>query len=327
VFSRALEQVAGAPGVASAAIATTIPFGPSYGQEVGVMGRDSVRHYTTMYNIVTPNYFRTLGASVLGGRDFSDGDREAAPRVIIVNEIFARRAWGHENPVGRCLRIGSDSLPCATVVGVVENMRRQSIFEDSSNFIYLPLAQARAWLSARLIVARVAGDPAIVAETVRHAMQTAAPQLPYADVRLVKNEPIVRHETLPFRLGATMLGVFGALALLLAAVGVYGVISYDVGQRTREIGVRMALGARAADVASLVMRDGLRVVAIGGIIGTGIALAAGRLMEPLLYETSPRDPVVLVGVALLLLVVATLACLLPARRAMRVDINTAIRED
>jgi len=143
----------------------------------------------------------------------------------------------------------------------------------------------------------------------------------------VKNQPVVRHETLPFRLGAVMLGVFGALALLLAAVGVYGVISYDVGQRTREIGVRMALGARAGDVASLVMRDGLRLVAIGGVIGTAIALAAGRLVTPLLYETSPRDPAVLAGVALLLLVVATLACLVPARRAMRVDINTAIREE
>jgi predicted permease len=327
VFTRVLEQVAGAPGVASAAIATTIPFGPSYGQEVGVMGRDSARHYTTMYNIVTPNYFRTLGASMLGGRDFSDGDREAAPRVIMINEIFARRAWGHENPVGRCLRIGPDSLPCATVVGVVENVRRQSIFEDSSNFVYLPLAQARGWLSARLIVARAAGDPAIVAEIVRHAMQTAAPQLPFADVHLVKNQPIVRHETLPFRLGAAMLGVFGVLALLLAAVGVYGVISYDVGQRTREIGVRMALGARGADVASLVLRDGLRVVAIGGLIGAGIALAGGDVLRPLLYETSPRDPIVLAGVALLLIVVATLACLLPARRAMRVDINVAIRAE
>src|SRR6185436_7050495 len=115
--------------------------------------------------------------------------------------------------------------------------------------------------------------------------------------------------------------------LLLAAVGIYGVISYDVGQRTREIGVRMALGARAGDVSSLVMRDGLRVVARGGVIGTGVALAGGRVLRPLLHETSPRDPVVLVGVGLLLLVVAMLACLLPARRAMRVDINVAIREE
>ena len=327
VFTRALEQVAGAPGIASAAIATTIPFGPSYGTEVGVMGRDSVHHYTTMYNIVTPNYFRTLGASVLGGRDFSDRDREAAPRVIMVNEIFARRAWGRENPIGRCLRIGADSLPCATVVGVVENVRRQSIFEDSSNFVYLPLPQARTWLSARLIVARAAGDPGRAAEAVRHSMQTAAPELPFADVHLVKEQAIVRQETLPFRLGAAMLGVFGALALLLAAVGVYGVISYDVGQRTREIGVRMALGARAADVGSLVLRDGVRVVAIGGVIGAAIAVVAGGVVQPLLYDTSPRDPVVLVGVAVLLLIVATLACLLPARRAMRVDINSAIREE
>ncbi len=327
VFTRALERVAGAPGIASAAVSATIPFGPSYGTEVGVMAPDSVHHYSTMYNLVTPNYFRTLGTLLLGGRDFSDGDREGAPRVVIVSEMLATRAWGHENPVGRCLRIGADSLPCATVIGVVENVRRQSIFEDSTNTIYLPLAQARAWIRERLIVARAAGDPAIVAEAVRHAMQTAAPELPFADVRLVKNEPIVRHETLPFRLGAAMLGVFGALALLLAAVGVYGVISYDVGQRTREIGVRMALGARAADVASLVMRGGLRVVAIGGVIGTGVALAGGRVLVPLLYETSPRDPVVLVGVVVLLLVVATVACLFPARRAMRVDINVAIREE
>ena len=327
VFTRALAQVAGAPGIASAAVSTTIPFGPSYGTDVGVMATDSVHHYSTMYNIVTPNYFRTLGTSLLGGRDFSAADREGAPRVVIVSEMLATRAWRHGNPLGRCLRIGADSLPCATVIGVVENARRQSIFEDSTNTIYLPLAQAHAWISERLIVARAAGDPAIVAETVRHAMQTAAPELPFADVHLVKNQPIVRHETLPFRLGAAMLGVFGALALLLAAVGVYGVISYDVGQRTREIGVRMALGARAADVASLVMRDGLRVVAIGGVIGTGVALAGGRVLRPLLYETSPRDPVVLVGVALLLLVVATLACVLPARRAMRVDINVAIREE
>jgi ABC-type antimicrobial peptide transport system permease subunit len=158
-------------------------------------------------------------------------------------------------------------------------------------------------------------------------MQTAAPELPFADVHLMKDQPIVRHETLPFRLGAAMLGVFGALAVLLAAVGVYGVISYDVGQRTREIGVRMALGARAADVAVLVMRDGLSVVALGGVIGAGVVLAGGRVLRPLLYETSPSDPVVLLGVALLLLVVATLACLLPARRAMRVDINIAIREE
>jgi predicted permease len=327
VFTRALERVQGAPGIASAAIAATVPFGPSFGRDVGVMGRDSVRHYTSMYNVVTPDYFRTLGASLLRGRDFADVDRESAPRVVIVNEMLARRAWGNENALGRCVRVGNDSLPCATVIGVVENVRRQSIFEDSTNFVYLPLAQARSWINARFIVARAAGDPAIVAETVRHAMQTAAPQLPFADVRLVKNQPVVRHETLPFRLGAVMLGVFGALALLLAAVGVYGVISYDVGQRTREIGVRMALGARAADVASLVMRDGLRLVAIGGVIGTAIALAAGRLVTPLLYETSPRDPAVLAGVALLLLVVATLACLVPARRAMRVDINTAIREE
>ena len=327
VFTRALERVAAAPGVAAAAISATVPFGPTYGTEVGVMATDSVHHYSAVYNVVTPNYFRTLGTSLLAGRDFSDDDRQETPRVVIVDQKLARRAWGNENPVGRCLRIRADSLPCATVVGVVENVRRQSIFEDSTRFVYLPLPQARAWISGRYIVARAAGDPAKVGETVRHAMQTAAPDLPFADVHLVKDQSIVRLERLPFRLGAALLGVFGALALLLAAVGVYGVISYDVGQRTREIGVRMAFGAQAADVASLVVRDGLRMVAIGGVVGTGVALVGGSTVRPLLYDTSPWDPVVLVGVALVLLIVATMACLLPARRAMRVDINAAIREE
>ncbi len=327
VFARALEQVASAPGIATAAIATTVPFGPSYGTEVGVTGPDSVRHYSTMYNIVTPNYFRTLGTSLLAGRDFTEGDAEDAPPVVIVSELLARRAWGPANPVGQCLRVDADSLPCATVVGVVENVRRQSIFEDSSNFVYLPLAQARGWISDRRIVARTAGDPSMAVETVRRAMQTAAPQLPFADVQLVRSMPIVREETLPFRLGAVMLVVFGGLALLLTAVGIYGVVSYDVGQRTREIGVRMALGARAGNIASLVMRDGLRMVAIGGLIGAAVALAGSRIVQPLLYETSTRDPVVLTAVGLVLLLVATLACLVPARRAMRVDITVAIRAE
>ena len=327
VFSRALEQVAAVPGVASTAIGATVPFGPTYGTTVGVTASDSVHHYSAVYNIVTPNYFRTLGTSLLAGRDFSAADHQDAPRVVIIDQKLALRAWGHQNPIGRCLRIRADSLPCATVVGVVENVRRQSIFEDSTRFVYLPLAQARSWVSARYLVARAARNPATIAETVRRAMQTAGPDLPFADVHLLKDQPIVQHERLPFVLGAALLGVFGVLALLLAAVGVYGVISYDVGQRTREIGVRMAFGAQAADVAALVVRDGLRMVVIGGVVGIGVALGGGGVVTPLLYGTSPHDPLVLLGVAMLLLTVAVMACLLPARRAMRVDINTAIRQE
>ncbi|HKN66884.1 MAG TPA: ADOP family duplicated permease [Gemmatimonadaceae bacterium] len=327
VFTRAFEQVAAVPGVASAAISASVPFGPTYGTNVGVMASDSVHHYSAVYNIVTPNYFRTLGTSLLAGRDFSAADGQDAPRVVIIDQKLALRAWGHQNPIGRCLRIRADSLPCATVVGVVENVRRQSIFEDSTRFVYLPLAQARSWISERYLVARAAGNPATIAETVRRAMQTAAPELPFADVHLLKDQPIVQHERLPFKLGAALLGVFGLLALLLAAVGVYGVISYDVGQRTREIGVRMAFGAQAADVAALVVRDGLRMVVLGGVVGVVVALVGGRMVQPLLYGTSPHDPVVLVGVTSLLLTVAAMACLVPVRRAMRVDINAAIRQE
>ena len=327
VFARALEQVAAVPGVASAAISATVPFGPTYGTEVGVAASDSVHHYSVVYNIVTPHYFQTLGTSLLAGRDFSAVDREDAPRVVIIDQKLASRAWGPQNPIGRCLRIRADSLPCATVIGVVENVRRQSIFEDSTRFVYLPLAQTRGWIPQRYLVARAAGSAAMIVEPVRHAMQTAAPELPFANVHLVKDQPIVQEERLPFRLGAALLGVFGVLALLLAAVGVYGVISYDVGQRTREIGVRMAFGARAADVAALVVQDGLRMVVAGGVVGIAVALVGGRMVQPLLYGTSPHDPLMLIGVACILLTVAAMACLLPARRAMRVDINTAIRQE
>jgi predicted permease len=327
VFTRAFEQVAAVPGVASVAISATVPFGPTYGTNVGVTARDSVHHYSAVYNIVTPNYFRTVGTSLLAGRDFSVADGQDAPPVVIIDQKLALRAWGRQNPIGRCLRIRADSLPCATVVGVVESVRRQSIFEDSTRFVYLPLAQARSWISERNLVVRAAGNAAMIAEMVRRAMQTAAPELPFADVHLVKDQPIVQHERLPFKLGAALLGVFGVLALLLAAVGVYGVISYDVGQRTREIGVRMAFGAQAADVAALVVRDGLRMVVIGGVVGIAVALVGGRMVQPLLYGTSPHDPVVLVGVTSVLLTVAAMACLVPVRRAMRVDINAAIRQE
>lgn len=327
VFTRAFEQVAAVPGVASVAISATVPFGPTYGTNVGVTASDSVHHYSAVYNIVTPNYFRTLGTSLLAGRDFSAADGQNAPPVVIIDQKLALRAWGHQNPIGRCLRIRADSLPCATIVGVVENVRRQSIFEDSTRFVYLPLAQARSWISERNLVVRAASNPAVIAETVRRAMQTAAPELPFADVHLVKDQPIVQHERLPFKLGAALLGVLGVLALLLAAVGVYGVISYDVGQRTREIGVRMAFGAQAADVAALVVRDGLRMVVIGGVVGIAVALVGGRMVQPLLYGTSPHDPLVIVGVTSVLLTVAAMACLVPVRRAMRVDINAAIRQE
>ncbi len=329
IFTRALERVRAVPGIAAAAVATTVPFGPSYGTGLAIAGPDSTVHETSMIIAATEDYFRALGSHVLVGREFSASDAEGAPRVAVVNEMLATRIWGKASPIGRCIRVGADTAPCAQVVGVVENVRRQSIFEDSSDFVYVPLAQARTGNSARQLVIRPAagGDARRFIAPVRIAIQTSAPQLPYADVRLIADAPIVQEALRPTRLGAALFGAFGALALALAAVGVYGVVSYDVGQRTREIGIRLALGAREADVARLVVWDGVRVVALGAAIGVAVALLGGRFVAPLLFEVSPHDPVVLGGIAAALLAVATIACIVPALRAMRVDAVVALRAE
>ena len=328
IFDRALEQVRGVPGVTQAAVAATVPFGQSFGTNLAIAGPDSLVHGSSMLNVVTPGYFRTLGARVLSGRDFQLSDREGSPRVAIISDILARRYWKGTTPVGRCIHVGADTTPCMEVVGVVENVRRQSIFEDSSGFVYLPLAQTRTAITPRQLVARVSGpNPTSSIETVRRAMQMAAPQLPYADVHLVADEPTVRQELRPFRLGATMFGIFGSIALILAAVGVYGVVAYDVAQRTREMGLRIALGAPRGDVAKLVIREGVRVVAIGAAMGILIALVGARFIAPLLYEIPGRDPLVLFLVSATLLLSAVVACAVPAWRAMRVDAVVALRSE
>ena len=328
IFQRALERVSELPGVSAAAVAATVPFGQSFGYNVTLSGPDSLIHADAMVNIVTPAYFRTLGARLLRGRDFTTRDDEGSQRVMIVNEMFATRYWGTRNPIGECVRAGQDSLPCAQIIGVVENVRRQSIFEDSSGFVYLPLAQARTQLPSRQLIARVdRGNPASYVESVRLAMQTAAPQLPYAGVELMANDPIVRAGLRPFRLGASMFGAFGILAIALAAVGIYGVVSYNVGQRTREMGVRIALGAQRANVAGLVVREGLVVGTIGTVVGAAIALVGARFVAPLLYEETPRDPIVLATVAGILIATACIACLVPAWRAVKTDPIAALRSE
>ncbi len=330
IFEQALARVRNVPGVSHAAVGATVPFGQSWGAGVLIPGSDSVTHATAMYNIITPDYFATLGAHILSGRNFQPRDDAGAPRVMIVSEIFATRYWGKRNPIGACLRADGqpDSIPCTQVIGVVQNIRRQSIFEDSTPFFYLPMAQAGQYLSARELVARVDdGNSTRVITDIRRAMQTAAPNLPFADVHLFADEPTVRQELRPFRLGATMFAVFGGLALVLAAIGIYGVVSYDTTQRTKEMGVRIALGARSRSVAALVLREGVGVAAAGVCIGGLIVMAGAKFVTPMLYETSARDPLILGGVAFVLIVVAAAACLLPARRAVRVDPIVALREE
>jgi predicted permease len=328
IFLRAFESVRSVPGVSHAALAMTAPFGASYGFDLRVRGRDSLVHADGMFNAVSPDYFNTLGAQVLKGRDFSLKDRAGGPRVIIVNEMFATRYFGHENPIGQCVIAGSDSLPCAEIIGVVENVRRQSIFEDSTFFVYVPLAQSTTFARARQILARVDREnPATALEPLRHAIQFAAPALPYADVHLLADAPTVRQEFRPHRMGAMLFTVFGLLALTLAAIGIYGVVSYDVGRRTREMGVRIALGAPRGRVARFVIWQGLTVTLIGIAIGSVVAIGGAKLATPLLVGEAPRDPLVLVVVALVLVLASVMASLLPALRAINTDPAIALRSE
>jgi ABC-type antimicrobial peptide transport system permease subunit len=238
---------------------------------------------------------------------------------------MAKRVWRGQDPLGRCVKVGGDTMPCSEVIGVARDVIANNVREASSMQYYVPFAQDQVASTTRSLFARTRGEPAAVVETVRRELVRVAPSARYVDVQIMQMniEPQVR----PWRLGASMFSVFGALALLLAAVGLYSVIAYGVTQRTHELGVRVALGARTADVLRLVVGEGLRVAVAGVSVGAVVALWAGRWLAPLLFNVSPRDPSVFAAVTAALLVVALAASLLPALRATRVDPATALRAD
>jgi predicted permease len=330
LFRRMTERVRALPGVAAAGLGTTLPFGSSWAVELHVPGLDSLPRLKDggpYINGVTPGFLETLGTRILRGRTITEADdRAGAARVVIVNETMARLYWPGQDALGKCMRIGSDSAPCSTVIGVAENARRQRIVEDATVQYYVPLSQVENWMTSLVLLARPRGDdPAAIMAAVQREMQTAAPNLPYADVMPLRS--LLAGQMRPWRLGSAMFGVFGLLALVLAAVGLYSVVAYSVGQRTREIGVRVALGAQRGDVLRLVVGQGLRVTMVGIALGILASLALGPLAASLLFDVKPTDPPTFVAVAATLFIVATLASYLPARRATRVDPATALRAE
>jgi ABC-type antimicrobial peptide transport system permease subunit len=247
----------------------------------------------------------------------------------VISQIMANLIWPNENPIGQCIKLG-DATDCYQVVGVAKDARRFSVVEESAMHLYVLMGQRRAQgtkggfeggITALFVRAR--GDPESLVGTVRREMQGLEPDLPFANVMPLRDRvgPTIR----PWQLGATLFSLFGVLALAVAAVGLYGVLSYVVAQRTHEIGVRMALGADARGVLRLVVGEGLRLTAIGLLVGLAGAYIAGRALTTLLYGVSPRDPVTFVVATVLLLGVAALASYVPARRATKVDPMTALR--
>jgi ABC-type antimicrobial peptide transport system permease subunit len=265
-----------------------------------------------------------MGTRILRGRGLDDGDREGAPAVAVVSESMARVLWPGVDALGHCFRMRTADTPCRTVVGIAEDIVQRTLTQDQRYQYYVPIEQyGRTWGNGMLLKLR--GNATSNGESVRKALQALVPGGSYLRVRSL--EDIVQRERRSWHLGATMFVAFGLLALLVAAVGLYGAISYDVAQRMHEIGIRVALGARGTTVVTHVLGRSARYAVIGSVVGALIALAAGRWIQPLLFGTSVTDPRVYAGVAGLMLVVALGAGALPAAGAVRADPVKAIRSD
>ncbi len=312
------------PGVERASLGLTVPFWDTWQDDLFVNGIDSVSRLGSFtLQAGSAEYFSTLGTRVLRGRGFSVEDRAGAPRVVVVSSSMARVLWPGQEALGQCLRIGADTMPCTTVVGVAEDIKQTRLTDDPGLHYYLPIEQYHP--EGAVIFARMRGDAAAQKELLRRTLQPLMPGDGYLSVTALSE--IVGPNVKSWQLGATMFLAFGALALLLAAIGLYGVIAYDVVQRTHELGVRIALGASVRNVVRVVVGDGMRIALLGAVLGSLLALWAGRWIAPLLYAQSPRDPMVFGVVCGVLLLVALAASAVPALRAARVNPTVALRAD
>ncbi len=328
VWQRAAERVRDLPGVTHAALAVGSPFGNSFGQPVFVTGWDSLPKLPgggPYIAAVSPEYFATVGTRLRRGRVFQSGEGDGTEPLAIVNETMARTLWPGREAIGECLRIGAEAAPCARIVGIVEDARRYELREDPSMQYYIPIGQERDF-GGTVLVARSGPDAtgATVPAIARAIEDTdASVTRAVAQPMRASIDPLLR----PWRLGATIFGLGGVLALVVAALGLYSVMSYTVAQRTHEVGVRLALGATPGDIVGLIMRKSLTMALLGMAGGILVALYAGRFVRGLLFDTSPRDPAVLATTAIVLVLAAVAATLRPAMRARRVDPMRALKTD
>jgi predicted permease len=322
-WDRMLEEIGALPEVSSVGLTLTAPLGlGSSDRSVEVPGYEfaegerSSLHYT----YVSEGYLETMGIDLVEGRTFTRQDDENGPPVMIVNQRFAERFWPGESAVGQIVETAGREWE---VVGVVETGKYQSLGEDPTEFMYFP--QRIQYRADMVIVARSGGSPQVVLQRIQELVRAADPEMPVFDVRTMEDHMGIA--LLPARLGGSVLGIFGLLGLTLAAVGIYSVMAYSVSQRTRELGIRVALGADRASVLQLVLGEGLRLAVTGTVIGLAGAGAAARLVRGLLYNASAIDPVAFTVVPLTLLGVAALAVYLPARRAAKVDPIGALKSE
>jgi predicted permease len=318
LFSQVLDRVRALPGVASAALADVLPLGGIRGGTDIVVGQQKIQ---VDINVVSSGYFDTVGLPLVRGRGFTGGDRDGAPGVAVVNEVMARRFWPDQNPLGRRFGLTRPAGREVEVVGVVRDGKFRNFRDPHRPCFYLPLAQSvRSQMNLEV---RAAGDPLALVAAIRSELRAVDAAIPFTDAMTL--ETIRERGMAQERLIASLLTGCGAVALLLAAIGIYGVMAFAVTQRTREIGIRMALGAQAGEVAAAVLRR-CGLLALAGLpIGLGAAFALNRLIANLLYGVGPADPAIFTGVALVLVLTALLAGYIPARRAARVNPTEALR--
>jgi len=326
-YQQVLERVRSVPGVVSAGYTTAVPLTWKGGtNSFTVEGHEPGPGQDANFRQVSPGYMETIGIKLREGRYLTDRDDSQAQPVAIINATMARQFWQGENALGRRFKNdGDESQRWFTVVGIVGDVKEMGLEAPAKPEMFFPYQQmgGTLWNIPRDLIVRTTGDPLSITPALRQAIWSVDSSQPISNIRTM--DEILAEEVAQRRVGMTMLVAFATLALLLASLGIYGVISYSVTQRTQEIGIRMALGASRGDVLRLVMTDGLRLAATGVAIGLGAAFAMTRLMAGLLYGVSASDPRTLAVVTVLLTAVALLACYVPARRATKVDPMIALR--
>jgi predicted permease len=319
-----LTRVSALPGIRSAAITYALPIdGSQMNRGFSAVSKAGSQRGGASYMPVSANYFEVMGIRLLKGRVFTAADTANSVRVVIVNETLAQRVWPGEDPTGQRLKWGSpeSDWPWLEVVGVVADVKLNGVERDTPSQGYVPFSQHPTGL--QWLVARTTGDPLQVAAAVERAIHAIDKDLPVVSIRSM--EQLLSRSMAQRRLTLVLLVSFAALALVLAAVGIYGVISYSVRQRTHELGVRMALGAQTSDVLKMILAQGLKLTLFGVVIGLGAAFALTRWMETLLFHVRPTDPLTYTAIAVALTLVALFACYIPARRATKVDPMIALR--
>lgn len=325
LYAEAVRLVRNAPGVESVA-ATSIPFRMSYAEYLRVPGLDSIPRLPgggPYVYPVTGGYFETVGLSILHGRSIAKTDVDAEADVAVVSQTMARTLWPNADPLGQCIVIARDR-PCVTIVGVAEDAARNGFTDDPFMAYYIPphLATGEPLRGLYVRSATSAGD---IRDEVSTLLRSFSPEVRYAIVSPLR--ALLDPQAQSWKLGATMFTIFGLLALVLAVIGLYGVLAFDVAQRTRELGIRTALGARRGHLLRSVVIRGLAIGSGGVALGLLISYVAAPYARDLLFEVSPREPLILGGVAIMLLTVATLASLGPGLRATRVDPMSALKTD